>query len=163
MESALFVTNHPQYAWLPKDAVASQIWRLPKLGDEVQQSADEMRNTLQSTLGAERYTLIDEQLKDGGTDTLRRVLNLDASDKEQELSVWIQDQAGKLTVGFGWGAQNTSFSQGGLALSLFLPEGHPEIPDAVVSEMVLTRNLATALTQPALAWLREQAQTRLGQ
>jgi len=162
MESQRVVTNRTQYAWLPKDAVASQVWRLPALGAEVQQSAAEMQSALQAALGQERYALIEEQLKSNGTDTMRRVLNLDAGNKAQELSVWIQDQAGKLMVGFGWGEQYSSFSQSGLALDLFLPGGYAGLPESSANELISNRQLSAALAQPALAWLKEQAQTRLG-
>lgn len=162
MESQRVVTNRTQYGSLPKDAVASQVWRLPALGAEVQQSAAEMQSALQAALGEERYALIEEQLKSSGTDTLRRVLNLDAGDKAQELSVWIQDQAGKLTVGFGWGTQNSSFSQSGMALNLFLAGDNAGLSEASADELVTNRQFSAALAQPALAWLKEQAQARLG-
>lgn len=162
MEAQRIATNRTQYAWLPKDAVASQVWQLPALGPEVQQSAEEMQSAMRTALGAERYALVEEQLTSGGSDSMRRVLNLDAGDKAQELSVWIQDLAGTPTVGFGWGEQSASFSQSGLALSLFLPGNKADLSEADVEEFLLNRQLSKALAQPALAWLKEQAQARLG-
>lgn len=162
MESNRYATNNAKLASLPKDALAGQAWGLPALGNEVKQQAEELRAALKSVLGDERWPLVDEQLKYPGTDTLRRVLNLDAGEKGQELGAWIQERDGKLIAGFSWGEENSSFSQSGVALSLFLPDKDFPISGTSVEDYMNVRQLPTALTHPALAWLRQQAETRLG-
>ncbi len=159
MESNRFATNRATLANLPKDALAGQVWGLPALGDEVKQRGEEIQAALKAVLGDERWPLVEEQLKSSGTDTLRRILNLDAGEKGQELAAWIREQEGRLVVGFGWGEPNSSFSQSGLALSLFLPGA--ESP-ASVEDYMNVRQLSATLTRPALEWLRQQAEIRLG-
>ncbi len=167
MESNRYETNRSRLKnvglGIAKDALASQIWGLPALGDEVKQHAEELQAALKSVLGEERWPLVEEQLKSSGTDTLRRTLNLDAGETGQELAVWVAERAGQLVAGYSWGERNSTFSQSGLALSLFLPGAEFPIPGASAEDYLGVRQLAPALTRPAWAWLQQQAETRLGQ
>jgi RNA polymerase sigma factor (sigma-70 family) len=162
MESNRYETNRTTLANLPKDALAGQVWGLPALGDEVKQREVELQAALKTVLGDERWPLVEEQLKAYGRTELRRILNLDAGERGQELAVWVQEREGKLVAGFSWGEQNSSFSQSGLALSLFAPEKEFPIPGASAEDYLNTRQLSASLSGPALAWLRQQAETRLG-
>jgi RNA polymerase sigma factor (sigma-70 family) len=162
MESNRYETNRAKLASLPKDALAGQVWGLPALGDEVKQEGEQLQAVLKSVLGDERWPLVAEQLKSTGTDTLRRILNLDAGEKGQELAAWIQERDGKLVAGYSWGEQNSSFSQSGLALSLFLPEREFPISGASVEDYLNVRQLSASLSRPALEWLQQQAESRLG-
>jgi len=162
MESNRYETNRATLANIPKNALAGQVWGLPALGDEVSHHSEELQATLRSVLGEERWPLVAEQLKSSGTDTLRRILNLDAGEKGQELAAWIQELDGHLIAGYSWGEQNSSFSQRGLALSLFLPDQEFPIRGASVEDYMNVRQLSAALTRPAMEWIRQQAENRLG-
>ncbi len=161
MQTNLYETNRERYVNPPAEALASQVWGLPALGDEVKQRSDELQAALKAVLGDERWPLVAEQLRSSGTDTLRRILSLDAVDRGQEIAVWIQDRDGKLVASYGWGDQSTMFSSGGLALNLFLP-GADSAAGIRIEDYFDVRQLPTVLTQPALAWIRQQAEARLG-
>ncbi len=113
-------------------------------------------------LGDERWALVAKQLQSTSTDALRCILNLDAGKKGQELAVWIQEQSGQLVVGFGWSDANAAFYQSGLGLNLFLPDQKFSISGASVEDYLEVRPLSPSLTRPALDWIRQQAETRLG-
>ncbi len=156
METKTYETNSSIFAVRRKDVLASKVFALPALGDEVNQHSEELQTALKVVLGDERWPLVEEQLKSYGTDTLRRILSLDAGEKGQELAVWIQDMAGEPVASLSWGEKNSSFSQSGLALRFFLPDA--QIPDDYLS----FRQLPASLTRPALEWIRQQAEARLG-
>jgi RNA polymerase sigma factor (sigma-70 family) len=160
MNQHLYETNKSNYSHPAKDALASQVWGLPPLGGEVKQHTDELLAALKTTLGKERWPLIEETLRSSGTDTLRQTLNLDAGERGQQFAVWIEDRNGQLVVGYGWGTQNSSFSSGGLALSFFTADA--KFPEGMSREHYLGfEQLPAALTRPAMEWLRQQADTRL--
>jgi hypothetical protein len=135
---------------------------LPALGDEVKQRSEELQTALKFVLGEERWPLVAEQLKSTGTDTLRGILSLDAGEKGQELAVWIQERDGKLEAALSWGEPNSSFNQSGLALSLFLPNTEFPISGASVEDFMSVRQLPVTLTRPAMDWIHQQAENRLG-
>ena len=160
VESSRYETNRPLHGSVPQDALASQVWEVPALGDEAQQRADALKAALKTLLGEERWPIVERQLAGSSTDSLRRFLNLDAGEKKQELAVWIQERNGRLTAGYEWGQRGNSFSSSGMALSLFLPDAKP--PDGISLENRLgIQPLSDALTRPALNWLRQQAEARL--
>lgn len=160
MEANRYETNRTRYAHIPSDAKAGHVWGVPALGEGVKVTAEELQTALKATLGDERWPMIAEQLKSSGSDSLRRILNLDAGEKGQELSAWVQERDGQLVAGYSWGEGNGYFNSGGVALNLFLPDA--KFPDGSSAEDYLhTRPVAEALIQPALAWLRQQAETRL--
>jgi RNA polymerase sigma factor (sigma-70 family) len=160
MESSRYETNSRNYSSLPRDAVASQVFALPALGDEVKQSVEELQVALQAVFGNERWPMMEAQLESYGSHTLRRILLLDAGDQGQELAVWIRDQDGKLLAGYGWGEQRSSISRSDLALELFLTD--TEFPlGGTIEEHLQVQQLPPALTRPALAWIRQQAEVRL--
>ena len=162
MESNRYETNAATLAHQSKDVLAGRVFGVPALGDAAKQKAEELSAALKTVLGAERWPMVEEQLKySGGTDNLNLILNLSAAEKGSELAVWVQERDGKLVAGFGWGDQRTSFSSSGLALGLFLPDA--EFPDGITLENYWgVQALSSALTRPALAWLQQQAETRLG-
>jgi RNA polymerase sigma factor (sigma-70 family) len=162
MESNRYETNRAKFANLPKDTLARQVWGLPALGDEAKQHAEELQATLRTVLGKERWQIVERLLQSSGTDTLRRILSLDAGERGQELAVWIQEREGKLVAGYSWGEPSGTFSQSGLALSLFAPDKEFPIPGASVEDYLNVRQLSAALTHPAMTWLQQQAGTRLG-
>jgi RNA polymerase sigma factor (sigma-70 family) len=162
MEMNRFETNRTKLVSLPKDSLAGQVWGLPALGDEVKPRAEELQSALKTVLGDERWPLVAEQLESSGTDTLRRILNLDAGEKGQELAVWIQERNGNLVAGYSWGEPNSSSAHSGLALNLFLPDKEFPIRGASVEDYLGIKELPPALTGPALAWIRQQAEARLG-
>jgi RNA polymerase sigma factor (sigma-70 family) len=147
---------------IPSGVLASQAWLVPALGDRVQASAEELQSTLQDLLGPERWPLVKSKFVES---SLRRVLNLDASQQAQALAVWLQQQNGKFTVGFGWSGKDQSFSSSDVALDLFLP-GHAwpaglpaeETPLAALS----AADLSPVLTKQVQTWLEQQALSHLG-
>ena len=160
MESNRYETNSAKVASVPANVLASQVFGLPALGDGVKQLADDLQASLRADLGEERWPMVASQMESSGTDTLRRILNLDAGDRGQELAVWIQDQNGTLVAGYGWGDHTSSFSSGGLALRFFLPGA--QFPDgASIEDYMDVRQLSPTLTGPALEWIRQQAEIRL--
>jgi hypothetical protein len=159
IENHVCETNRGSLLYIPPKAVASQVWTVPALGDEVQTKADELEARLQETLGPERWPLVKAQLEMISTDSLRRILNLDASQNAQEVGVWISETGGKQTVGSGWSSRGSSFSFDGADLGLFLPRGDSGA-DRV--EYIGSRSLPSALTGRMMAWIQQQAVARLG-
>jgi len=162
MEASRYETNHASLASVPREALASQVWGVPALGDVVKQSTAELQSALRADLGEERWPMVERQFESSGSDSLRRILNLDAGEKGQELAVWIHERNGNLVAGYGWGERSTSFSSDGMALSLFVPGAKFSDSEASIEDFLLSRQIATTLTQPALEWIRQQAETRLG-
>jgi len=160
-ESQLYETNRTSRIGVPADALASQVWELPALGDEAKQNSEALENALQAALGDQRWQLVSNQMSMIGTDTLRRILDLDVADRGREFAVWIRQQDGRPVVGYGWGDGNSSFTSGGIALSLFQP-GAPSSGSFRIEDYFESRQLSPAFTQPALAWIQQQAQARLG-
>ena len=163
MEAGRYETNRAKQTHIPATTLASRVFGLPALGTDAQGHVEELQNALKQDLGAERWSLVERQLQSSGTDTLRRILNLDAGERGQEMAVWIKDQKGVLMAGYGWGDQSSAFSSDGLALSLFLPDA--KFPTGVnsVEDYTDFRQVPTSLSAPALAWIRQQAETRLNQ
>ena len=162
MEASRYETNRPSLVSIPRESLASQVWGVPALGDVVKQSAEELQSALRADLGEERWPMVAQQLESSDSDSLRSILNLDAGEKGQELAVWIQEWDGNLVAGYGWSEKNSSFSSSGLALSLFLPNAQLPPGAGSVEDYLATRQLATTLNQPALEWIRQQAEARLG-
>ena len=78
----------------------------------------------------------------------------------QELAVWVGQRNGTTMAGYSWGDQTTSISSYGMALKVFLPE--TELPDdRSLSDYFGVSQLPPALAQPAIEWIRQQAETRL--
>lgn len=161
MESSRYETNRAKLSYIPKAVLASQVFGLPALGSEVKQRVEELQAALRADLGEERWPLVASQLESPGTDTLRRILNLDAGERGQELAVWIQEQAGTLVAGYSWGDQSASFSSDGLALRFYLPDTKFPPGAGSVEDYMNVRQLSATLTGPALTWIRQQAATRL--
>ena len=162
MEASRYETNSAKFTSIPRETLASQVWGVPALGDEVKQRADELQSALRADLGEERWPMVARQMESSSSDSLQRILNLDAGEKGQELAVWIQERDGNLVAGFGWGEKGMSFSSSGLALSLFLPNAEIPVGAGTVEDYLVTRPMAATLSQPALEWIRRQAETRLG-
>jgi hypothetical protein len=162
MEAGRYETNQGSFASVSREALASQVWGFSALGDVVKQSTEELQSALRADLGEERWPMVARQFESSGTDTLRSILNLDAGEKGQELAVWIQERDGKLVAGYSWGGPNAAFSSSGLALSLFLPNAQLPPGAGSVEDYLATRQIAATLTQPALEWIRQQAEARLG-
>ncbi|HEV2694422.1 MAG TPA: sigma-70 family RNA polymerase sigma factor [Verrucomicrobiae bacterium] len=162
MNSERYETNTASRTHIPQDALASEVFGMPALGQTVKESSDELQSALKTTLGAERWPMVEEQLTYSGSDNLRHTLDLDAGKTGQELSVWIGQRNGMPVAGYSWGDQSTSISSYGLALKFFLPEA--TFPDGrSAEEQMGFAQLPPALTQPAMEWIRQQAATRLQQ
>ncbi|HEU0038250.1 MAG TPA: sigma-70 family RNA polymerase sigma factor [Verrucomicrobiae bacterium] len=162
MAAARYESNKAAHINIPESVVASQVWGVPALGEAARNSAEELKSALQTVLSEDRWQLVADDLTSSGTDTLRRILNLDASEKGQEIAAWVQEQNGKLLAGYGWGQRSSSFTSGGLALELFLPGA--ELPAGIRpgEDDLNVRSLPETLTRPVIEWIRQQAETRLG-
>ncbi len=160
MKSNFYETNHPSIVSIPADALDSRVFGLPALGDAVKQQAEALQTSLQNELGEERWPLVARQLESTGTDTMRRILNLDAGEKGQELAVWISEINGHLRAGYGWGEQGEACSSSGLDLRFFL-EGSTLPGGGTIQDYMNVRQFPAVLSEAAMAWIRQQAQTRL--
>ncbi len=161
IENNLYATNQAGHVYMPKSALASEVWVLPALGDAAKASADELQAALKNELGEERWLLVQSQLESTGTDTLRRVLNLDAGTQAQEVAVWITESGGKPMASYGWSAGYSSFNTGGVPLSAFVP-GIQTAPGMNPWDNLAARNFPVPITQRITDWLQQQAQSRLG-
>lgn len=162
MASRLVETNNSQFYRYPIKSLARKVYEIPPLGDGVNQNISELKASLNAVLGDERWQIIAPLLDWTTSSGLRQTLALDSGVQGQALAVWVVSENDALTVGYGWGSQQSSFSQHGLALSLFLPDA--QFPNGESPEESMgVRQVPVVLTRPALAWLREQAQTRLAE
>jgi RNA polymerase sigma factor (sigma-70 family) len=160
MDTGVYETNRSRGFWIPESAVASKVWAVPALGDGVDALGRELQSTLQSVLGDERWSLIQPQWGSQGTDSLRRILDLDAGQQEQQVGVWIFDVGGNLHVGYGWSGGFSSFSSGGLTLNLFKPNAEP-VNGMDPADYLGVRSLPTVLSQRMINWIQAQAASRL--
>jgi RNA polymerase sigma factor (sigma-70 family) len=147
----------------PAGAVASTIYYVPALGDEAKASAGNLEEELKSVLGDQRWPWWQAQWDSHGTHTLRRILDIDSDQEAQEVSIWINtNSSGALTVGYHWATSNSAFGTDGAALAAMLPGANPPDGRSPIQD-VECNNLPGPVTSRMLAWLQEQAQTRLGQ
>ena len=163
IDSEAYETNRVSHFNVPDSALAREAWAVPALGDTAKSSAQGLEATLRGILGDQRWALVERRLNIYGTDTLRRVLDLDAAQQSQELAAWIYPGAnGKLMAGFGWGSFNSgAFSNSGVPLEGFLP-GAVTASGRDPRAILLTRQLPLTLSQKAISWLEQQAVSRLG-
>lgn len=162
MASRLVESNSSQYYRYPTDSLAHKVYEIPPLGDGVNQNISELRASLKAVLEDERWQIIAPLLDWTTGSGLRQTLALDSGVQGQNLAVWIEERNNTLVVSYGWGSQQASFSSGGMALSLFLPGAQFPNGESPEESMGLSQ-VPVVLTRPALAWLREQAQTHLAE
>jgi hypothetical protein len=160
MNAGRFETNTASRTQIPSDALSSQVYGLPALGAGVKQSGDLMESALKTTLGDERWSMIAKELEYQSSDGIGRALNLDAGEKGQEVSVWVDERNNIPVAGFSWGGQNSVISSYGMALKLFLPDA-PPLDGRTAEEQLGILQAPPALAQPAMEWIRQQAQARL--
>jgi len=160
IDTRVYETNalapYPSRFGIPSGAVASQVWTIPPLGDQVDTLSKGLETSLQNTLGPDRWSITQGQMGMIGTDTLRRVLNLDAAQNPQQIAVWIFDEGGKPAVGYGWQGNGGAFSRGDIPLDIFKP-GPP--PDSGMSsgELLGASNLPGGVVERMMNWLQQQA------
>ena len=85
---------------------------------------------------------------------------MDAGTKGQEVAVWVGERNGVPVAGFSWANQSMVSSSYGVALKLFLPDAVPPDGRSAEDELGITP-VPPALAQPAMEWIRQQAQARL--
>ncbi|HZQ45466.1 MAG TPA: hypothetical protein VFC07_00520, partial [Verrucomicrobiae bacterium] len=163
IETTVYETNRSSHFPVSPSAVASQAWFMPALGDKVQASGTELLATLESTLGTERWPLVQAQLEVSGPDTLRRVLNLDAGKDQQEVAVWVQNQNGRLLLSYSLASGYSTMSSSGIALSSFASGADATILENNVEHSFLgDLGLPGPLTQRILSWIQQQAEANVG-
>jgi RNA polymerase sigma factor (sigma-70 family) len=162
IENGIVETNQSPRLKPPAGAVTSTIYYVPALGDEAKASAGILEEELKSVLGDQRWPFVESKWNSSGTHTLRRILGIDSDQQAQEVCVWINsDSSGALTTGYQWLTSQSSFGADGAALAAMLPGANPQVGRSPI-QAVEANNLPGPLTSRMLAWLQEQAQTRLG-
>ena len=161
IESKGYETNRPTQRWMvPSDAEVSRVYVIPALGEEIRSAAKQLFTEIETAVGRDRSAFFEQASKMNGSHSLRRVLNLDADQSPQEISVWIRQNNDKPVVGYTYRTTGNSFSSSGISLEGFLPGREPGqqyglpdfkatlLPDAIVNRVV--------------AWLGDEAKARLG-
>lgn len=95
-------------------------------------------------------------------DMLRCNLHLDLEERSQELAVWIAEQNGQLVASYTWSNQQFTFGPSTLPLKLYLPGVRFPYGEGSVEDSMNFEQTSLMLTGPALAWIRQQAEARLG-
>ena len=168
LAAGVYETNKPLSGRFPDAVVASKVFVLPELGNEAKQRADQMLAELRGILGEERWPLVQIRLDDdllgvtyNSGNVLGRILYLEPSKSGQELLVWVAtDDKGTPRIGYTWAGPGTVESNGGRALSVFLPEGDPNRTEG--TQQFGDTRWQAALRQHGLTWLQEQAAARVG-
>ena len=158
MEQSIYETNNAGSFSAPASVIAKNFWAIPALGDSAQSLGESLKSTLQNVLGDERWLLVKEELDSRGTDSLRRILSLDADKQPQQAGVWIFPRDGKLLVGYGWSEPNSTFTYGGIALDQFTGDGSASAPEAAQAPDYC--GLPSPVTQRMLLWVKQQAATQ---
>jgi RNA polymerase sigma factor (sigma-70 family) len=169
ISSRAYETNVTKRLPVPANAVASKILFLPALGDDAKASADELQAALASALGPDRWKLLKPYWEERGTSALQRILNLDASETEQEIAAWISQENGNLVVKYGTAVRYASTTSGSVSLDSFLPGATNEpisLPNGKILDLPLDdrlgiANLSAPLKQQILAWVQQQAEDRV--
>ena len=184
MTAAVYATNMPSSGRVAGSqvtnfmnsgrVVASRLFVLPGLGaDEAKQRGDKTLAELRGILGEERWPLVQARfdgVKGGnvysGGNALAGILHLSSNRSGEELFIWVEtNDQGTFKTGSSWAGYGVIGGWGGGELSRFLPEGDPNRTDGS-DDFGRTRDKdsegSNALHQRALAWLQEQATTRLG-
>jgi RNA polymerase sigma factor (sigma-70 family) len=155
IEKQIIETNQTAHFHIPVTAVASVVWVVPPLGDEVLRHEEELHTALETILGGERWPVVKAQLESSGSDTLRRTSNLDAEMNGQEVAVWIQNENGKSRASFGFSSGSTTMTAGGLALEYTLPGSETSVSGDAWGDSL---GLSESLTQRIQGWLKLQAE-----
>ena len=157
IESSVYETNRPMQGNLPVGAAATRVFAVPPLGQELNQASDRMVAEVTAALGEERWNILKPGTELQGTDSLRRVLSLDAAQKPQELVLWIsQKENSPPTAGYLWRIPNwASFGREGISLAGFAPTSSSPARD------LQDRLLPGALIELGTRWLAQQAESLL--
>jgi RNA polymerase sigma factor (sigma-70 family) len=165
IESRIYETNRPSRLQVPASAAASAVWVVPPLGEQAKASGQELQATWETVLAGERSSLVGWLLVTWfpSTDTLRRVLNLDANKDQQELAVWVQNENDNWLLGYGFSSGRAMTSTSGISLEKFAPTADPATGAnasgyAGLDEHVLPDPLARRIR----AWIQQQTGARLG-
>lgn len=162
VEASIVETNESSRVRPPAGAVASKIFYVPALGDEAKTDANQLAEELQALLGDERWPIVKSGWDSSGTHTLSRILELDADQSWQEVSIWINtNSSGALTVGYQWASRNASFGAGGATLESALPGSIPPGGRSAIQD-VEQNVLPAPIASRMVAWLQEQAQAHVG-
>lgn len=161
IDSQGYETNRSTQRWnVPSDAEVSRVYVIPALGEEMQSATKQLFTEIETAVGGDRSTLVEQAARMNGTHTLRHVLNLDADRDAQEISVWIRQVNETPVVGYTYRSARNSFSSDGLNLEGFLP-GQNAVDQYGRLDFKATL-LPDAIVNRVIAWLGEEAKARLG-
>jgi hypothetical protein len=142
---------------MPGDATAKAGWYVPPLGDAASSSATELETDLENILGPDRWLLVQSQFN-RGTDTLGRILDLEASEQPQAAGVWVDQVNGEWQLGWGTTLGDTTKTGSVPLEAVAAGAGSASAGgEALNYELSLLPN---ALSQRVLGWAQQQASTR---
>lgn len=100
VQEKFYQTNSAPYAYIPKEAEASNVWVIPQLGDAASQQAAELKAGLENVLHGERWTLIKRDLDGSGMGALNLALGLGTATTRAEVSGWLLNNGGDPVILF---------------------------------------------------------------
>ena len=157
LAAGIFETNTTRPGRISKGALAARVFTVPSLvGDEAKQMGKAMLAEVRDVLGEERWPIVQARLSRITSDNLENIL----SQSSDDLAIWVElDEKGRPAMRYNLSGRIAS--GGKLPLSAFLPLNDPTRTDG--ADGFGRGLLSNPVRQRALAWLQEQATTRLGQ
>lgn len=157
IEASIRETNRAVRVSVPPSVVASRVWKVPALGDELKLRSNKLQEELQNTLGPDRWPLAQAALANAGETSLGRLLDPVEGAAEQEVAVWLSSSEGKLTIGSGWARGYTTTSSSGMSLDLFRTATPDQLP-----QVASFSDLPDSISKRILLWIAQQASEHPG-
>jgi RNA polymerase sigma factor (sigma-70 family) len=157
IEASIRETNRAIRISIPRSAVASRVWTVPALGEELRLRSGTLQAELQDILGQERWPLAKTALENAGDSSLRRLMDPIEGAAEQEVGVWLTSSGERWMIGSGWARGQTTIGTSGLALDLFRTATPDQLPEVSCFD-----DLPDCISKRIRLWLVQQASERLG-
>ena len=165
---SFYQTNTPSHAYLPKDAIVSRVWEVPKLGAASATQIAAFKSGLESILAGDRWNMVSRSFESTGMGVLANTLNLGAAETRTEIAGWLLESGGELKVSLytvGDIHERGTYWSGGspeIPVRLLLADNVDSDPMTQYSWMVQSGNIATPVKENIVAWIRQEA-ARLGE
>ena len=165
---SFYQTNTPSHAYLPKDAIVSRVWEVPKLGAASATQIAAFKSGLESILAGDRWNMVSRSFESTGMGVLANTLNLGAAETRTEIAGWLLESGGELKVSIytvGDIHERGTYWSGGspeIPVRLLLADNVDSDPMTQYSWMVQSGNIATPVKENIVAWIRQEA-ARLGE